>query len=733
MPSGGILYLPTGNYLVTSPITFGTNMTIQGDGFGTLITYNGSTCSPLMKMVDTTLRQVHIKSIRTNNTSPGNGTVINASYFIVSRLQDLWLAGNANIGIDFNANTSYYNVVHNCRLFVGGVGSIGIRFDTLSNENTVDRVRIGTDANSTGIYNNSQGNGLYGVDVETGALIAIDIGPAGHQTTIMDCFLDTNQTNLRLASGVKGVGVFGGYIGGATVAEIVDNGAIYPFIHAYGQGSVNLFKLPSPIFFTPHADAGASLYWSGQTTTNTPNRQKWNVPTGSQYDFMINGAVAVQFSASVVNLNNLFLKAVGGLAMRTQTKSTNYTLLNADLVILADATSAAFTLTLPAANANSGQVYQIKKIDSTVNLVTIARAGSDTFEGGATSIAILTQFDSYTIVSDGTSKWYVFANKTPVAFAQDADPGAIGAGRLWTPTDATAANFGLGLVRNEFNAGWVQYWKASKHFELQPFPNTPAIAKPDQSGMRLYPIDHNGHTVLAYKDSIGLEHIVGHPVPWGKVRQIETLSDIPGGTTPVNCSATGHLTTTRGTVSVASFGTTEGYRLNYNTGNTLNAEAGLIFGDLIFWRDKYIYFEWRFRLPETTNRRAIIGLASATEPTSDQPTSAHIYVRASNTAAEPDWVIDVADGTTHQEYQVSTASAPDIIDTVHHRLAIFSDPDNARFGVVWDNEAPAWMETNIPLGTTGIRPICKVRNLDNTGIVSKNIEIWYGKGYYVDA
>jgi hypothetical protein len=70
-----------------------------------------------------------------------------------------------------------------------------------------------------------------------------------------------------------------------------------------------------------------------------------------------------------------------------------------------DATSGAVTRTLPAASAISGRRIIFKKTDSGSNAVTIARAGSDTIDGG-TSATIDFQYQSITLVSNGVSAWH---------------------------------------------------------------------------------------------------------------------------------------------------------------------------------------------------------------------------------------------------------------------------------------------------------------------------------------
>ena len=76
-------------------------------------------------------------------------------------------------------------------------------------------------------------------------------------------------------------------------------------------------------------------------------------------------------------------------------------------VYLADATSAAFTVTLPSVAAYKYRQLTIKKVDSSANAVTVDGNGSETIDG-ATTYALSAQYDSVTIYSDG-SEWHVIA------------------------------------------------------------------------------------------------------------------------------------------------------------------------------------------------------------------------------------------------------------------------------------------------------------------------------------
>lgn len=72
-----------------------------------------------------------------------------------------------------------------------------------------------------------------------------------------------------------------------------------------------------------------------------------------------------------------------------------------------DATAGPSTVTLALANSVvAGTKVTVKKIDSSGNTVTVTRSGSDTIDG-TTSKVISTQYETYTFVSDGSSKWWI--------------------------------------------------------------------------------------------------------------------------------------------------------------------------------------------------------------------------------------------------------------------------------------------------------------------------------------
>lgn len=74
-------------------------------------------------------------------------------------------------------------------------------------------------------------------------------------------------------------------------------------------------------------------------------------------------------------------------------------------IVLVDTTAGSVTLTLPLAASVRGQWFEFKKLVA-ANTLTLDPAGSETIDGAAT-LAWTTQYQSYTVFSDGTEWWIV--------------------------------------------------------------------------------------------------------------------------------------------------------------------------------------------------------------------------------------------------------------------------------------------------------------------------------------
>ncbi len=90
-----------------------------------------------------------------------------------------------------------------------------------------------------------------------------------------------------------------------------------------------------------------------------------------------------------------------GLNTAITTKTADYTALTTDHTILVDATSNNVTITLPTAVGNS-RLYTIKRIDGSVNTVTIATTSSQTIDGSTTYTGLLTQYQTVAVQSNSS-------------------------------------------------------------------------------------------------------------------------------------------------------------------------------------------------------------------------------------------------------------------------------------------------------------------------------------------
>ena len=86
------------------------------------------------------------------------------------------------------------------------------------------------------------------------------------------------------------------------------------------------------------------------------------------------------------------------------TPSTPYTAINKD-VVLWDCTTGDKVLNLPQSSLSTNYKVNIKKIDSSINTITVNGNASETIDGGLTAV-IKTQYESITVVCDGLN-WFI--------------------------------------------------------------------------------------------------------------------------------------------------------------------------------------------------------------------------------------------------------------------------------------------------------------------------------------
>jgi hypothetical protein len=126
------------------------------------------------------------------------------------------------------------------------------------------------------------------------------------------------------------------------------------------------------------------------------------LPWASRLDSLGLGVEPTEkFEVDGVTKTNGFRAAIVTVTSNTLISKANHT-------ILVDATSGSIDLTLPDPAFASGSMYYIKKIDNSVNAVTINVSGAETIDG-AGDYQMTVQYKYVTLQSDGTN-WYILAN-----------------------------------------------------------------------------------------------------------------------------------------------------------------------------------------------------------------------------------------------------------------------------------------------------------------------------------
>jgi hypothetical protein len=194
---------------------------------------------------------------------------------------------------------------------------------------------------------------------------------------------------------------------------------------AAGSTSVPLFVSNGGSFTTNNTAKLLLGAHGGYTITNAPYIEGFNdtsdqstgVDSGIRFA-TFNGSLAVRMTlAASGNLGIGFPKPAeklevngvsksNGLRTNIVTKSAAYTITNSDDWILGDASGGIFTLTLPnASSVGDGREFTVKKIDSSVNIITLATTGGQNIDG-VTSQSLSTQWQSFTVKSF-SGNWYI--------------------------------------------------------------------------------------------------------------------------------------------------------------------------------------------------------------------------------------------------------------------------------------------------------------------------------------
>jgi lysophospholipase L1-like esterase len=145
---------------------------------------------------------------------------------------------------------------------------------------------------------------------------------------------------------------------------------------------------------------------------NETANYKFYASIGAAYNLLYGDFIShylVVNASSTPSSNGTTLQVNGGFSTITVSKTAAYTLTGADYTVLGDATSGAFSFTLPSATSTAGRIYIIKKTDASANAITVATSSSQTIDG-ATTYSLSTQYKRVQLQSDGTTWQIINAN-----------------------------------------------------------------------------------------------------------------------------------------------------------------------------------------------------------------------------------------------------------------------------------------------------------------------------------
>lgn len=256
-------------------------------------------------------------------------------------------------------------------------------------------------ATPTGITNGSSGpitlvtgNGAgAGSGAGNGGLVSLTTGNGGLVSSAAATAANSGAINLTTGAGGAATSNSGG-TGGNSAAMTFSTGTGGS---ATGTGGTrNGGNSGNISFSTGNAGTGAS-------SNGTAGSISFNV-AGTNYEFISSaGLVGINTATpgSTLHVNGSYQGALNAV-------TSNVTLDTTMQMVTADATSGAITVTLPACISTIfGRKYNVIKIDSSINAVTITRAGSDTING-ATTLALSTQYaKSGAVVCSAAGAWYV--------------------------------------------------------------------------------------------------------------------------------------------------------------------------------------------------------------------------------------------------------------------------------------------------------------------------------------
>jgi hypothetical protein len=253
------------------------------------------------------------------------------------------------------------------------------------------------------------------VDATTDAAIWVDLAYFGYGGIKIPVAIASGGTGAVIFTPSQFVRVNAGATALETFGKIIPTGEVVGTSDSQILSAKTLTTPTIPDFTNAthdHADApgGGQLAYTPAVADNWEDTDPANVVGG--LDRIAGGHAGVALISGVeptvpatgqMWLDTSATGSAGSGILTVNTITADLTLTTSHRFIRCDASSGPIVVTLPAAASNAGRKYCVKKIDPSVNPVTIDTNASETIDGDATAV-IVSQYEEVSVVSDG-SNW----------------------------------------------------------------------------------------------------------------------------------------------------------------------------------------------------------------------------------------------------------------------------------------------------------------------------------------